>query len=155
MGREKSDDRVVPEGRRKAVQIGTRRGGKAVTASESAGTRELCFETADSPQGDDGGADPDLSVSAKTALPKSEHTTRAPCHQASEALAGLAQQDSCGWKHRCRTTGIEFPETSASRRAVCEIHKYGSVGAGAAQAVPATRPLDSALAASLRELRSG
>jgi group II intron reverse transcriptase/maturase len=73
-GREKSDGREVPEGRRKAVPTAreTERGGKATTARKEAGQLELFFETADSPRGDDGRADPDRSVSAKAALPKSK-----------------------------------------------------------------------------------
>ena len=57
-GREESDGRVVPEGRRKAVPTARNaRGGKATTASEQAGQLELFRETADSPKGADGGAD--------------------------------------------------------------------------------------------------
>jgi RNA-directed DNA polymerase len=74
-GREESDGRVVPEGRRKAVPtVAVRRGGKATTASERARQLELFSETADSPQGDDGGADTGRPVPATTALPKSEDT---------------------------------------------------------------------------------
>ncbi len=53
-GREKSDDRVVPEGRRKAAPTagGDQRGGKAVTTSEEARQLELFAEPADSPKGD-------------------------------------------------------------------------------------------------------
>jgi RNA-directed DNA polymerase len=50
--REESDGRVVPEGRRKAAPTAHReRRGKATTASERAGQRDLFLETADSPQG--------------------------------------------------------------------------------------------------------
>jgi RNA-directed DNA polymerase len=51
--REESDGREVPEGRRKPVPTAgkNRRGGKATTASEQAGQRDLFLETADSPQG--------------------------------------------------------------------------------------------------------
>ena len=50
--REGTDGRVVPEGRRKAVPtVRHERGGKATTASERAGQRDLLLETADSPQG--------------------------------------------------------------------------------------------------------
>lgn len=74
-GREESDGRVVPEGRRKAVPtVAVRRGGKATTASEQARQLELFSETADSPKGDDGGADTGRPVPATTAVPKSENT---------------------------------------------------------------------------------
>jgi hypothetical protein len=70
MGREKSDDRVVPKGRRKAVPTGASRGGKAVTASEDAGQLEMFLGTADSPKGAAtkvGGGEP---PPASTAVPK-------------------------------------------------------------------------------------
>ena len=50
-GREQSDDRVVPEGRRKAVPTGASPGGKAVTANEQMGKLRLNPATADNPQG--------------------------------------------------------------------------------------------------------
>ncbi len=72
MGREKSDGREVPEGRRKAVPIvAVERGGKATTASQWARQLELFHETADSPQGDVDGADTGLPVPATIAVPKS------------------------------------------------------------------------------------
>ena len=48
---EESDDRVVPEGARKGVPIAVRRGGKAVTASETGGQLGLFCETAVDPKG--------------------------------------------------------------------------------------------------------
>ena len=73
MGREKSDGRRVPEGRRKAVPTagGDQRGGKATTVSEEARQLPLFFEPVDSPQGADGGADTDRSVPAPLAVPLS------------------------------------------------------------------------------------
>ena len=51
-GREKSDGRVVPQGRRKTVPTArSGRGGKAITASKQVGQLELFRATADSPQG--------------------------------------------------------------------------------------------------------
>lgn len=76
MGRERSDDRTVPEGRRKAVPIAeATRGGKAVTASKWVGQLELFSDTADSPQGNVDGAVPGLPGSAPIAVPKSRNTT--------------------------------------------------------------------------------
>jgi RNA-directed DNA polymerase len=76
MRREESDGRVVPEGRRKAVSTARReRGGKATTASEQAGQRNLFLETADSPQGAVPGAETGQPApSARHAVPKSRHT---------------------------------------------------------------------------------
>jgi RNA-directed DNA polymerase len=74
MGRKKSDDRTVPEGRRKAVPTergaSGARGGKAITAREQAAQLELFGGTADSPQGADGGADTGQPVPAPHAVPK-------------------------------------------------------------------------------------
>jgi RNA-directed DNA polymerase len=75
-GREKSDGRVVPEDRRKAVSTAAvEQGGKAITASECAGQIEMPFGTADSPQGADGGAERDHSRAAPYAVPKPKVTT--------------------------------------------------------------------------------
>jgi RNA-directed DNA polymerase len=74
MGREKSDGRVVPQGRRKASPTAARRGGKATTASQVAGQLGLSFETADSPQGAVAGAAEDRSSPAPRAVPKSKRT---------------------------------------------------------------------------------
>lgn len=73
-GREKSDARTVPEGRRKAVPTAATRGGRASTASEQARQLGLFSETADSPKGDDGGADTGQPMPATCAVPKSENT---------------------------------------------------------------------------------
>ena len=75
-GREKSDGRVVPEGRRKAVSTAHVRGGKATTASEQARQLELLSETADSPRGADGGTGSGLPDPEPRAVPKSESTPR-------------------------------------------------------------------------------
>ena len=77
-GREKSDGRIVPEGRRKAVPTpgGDRGGGKAATASEQARQLELFVESADSPKGADGGAGTDRFVAAPRAVPLSRDRKR-------------------------------------------------------------------------------
>ena len=73
-GREKSDGRMVPQGRRKTVVTAARRGGKATTASKQVGQLGLFCETADSPEGDDAGADVGRPTPAPSALPKSQNT---------------------------------------------------------------------------------
>ena len=70
-GREESDGRVVPQGRRKPVVTAATQGGKATTASKQARQLGLFHETADSPQGDDGGAAVGQPIPATTAVPKS------------------------------------------------------------------------------------
>jgi hypothetical protein len=74
-GREESDGRVLPEGRRKPVQTAAeQRGGKATTASQQSEQLRLFRETADSPQGADGGADAGRPAPATHAVPKSRTT---------------------------------------------------------------------------------
>jgi group II intron reverse transcriptase/maturase len=63
-GREKSDRRTVP------AKGGNAPGGRAATASEEAGQLGLFSRTADNPQGADGRADGDQSLSARRAVPK-------------------------------------------------------------------------------------
>jgi RNA-directed DNA polymerase len=75
MGREKSDDRVLPKGRRKAVPTGASRGGKAVTASQDVGQLELFLGTADSPKGDAAKAERGGPLAASRAVPKPRDTT--------------------------------------------------------------------------------
>lgn len=71
-GREKSDDRVLPKGRRKSIPTtAEQRGGKAVTASEQAKQLDMLHETADSPKGADDEPDEDRSASGAPAVPKS------------------------------------------------------------------------------------
>jgi hypothetical protein len=86
-GREKSDHRIVPK------KGGNVPGGKAVTASEQTIQLNLFFETAESPKGDDGGADVDRSRSATYAVPKSGNTAR---HGASAmAMSSLSGRRRC------------------------------------------------------------
>jgi len=75
-GREESDGRIVPEGRRKAVPSAARCGGKATTAREEVGQLGLFRETADSPKGADGGVDAGLPAPVPRAVPKSRTTKR-------------------------------------------------------------------------------
>ncbi len=50
-GRQKSDGRVVPQGRRKACRVGEAQPGKATTASKQTGQLGLFGETAENPKG--------------------------------------------------------------------------------------------------------
>jgi len=69
-GQEKSDGRMVPEGRRKPTPTAKRRGGKATTASERKETFKLTPDIADNPTGNAVEANADRSVLAKRAEPK-------------------------------------------------------------------------------------
>src|SRR5215468_4127348 len=73
--REESDDRTVPQGRRKTVPTSTTtRGGKAITASKATSQLPLFSETADSPRGTAPGKGWDQSrPPAQHAVPKSEN----------------------------------------------------------------------------------
>lgn len=68
--REKSDRRTVPE------KGGNAPGGRATTASKQAGQLGLYTGEVDSPQGADGQADSDRSLSAKRAVPRPVSTKR-------------------------------------------------------------------------------
>jgi RNA-directed DNA polymerase len=71
-GREESDGRTVPEGRRKPVPTAARRGGRATTASEQVRQLGLFCETADSPKGADAQADRGQPLPARSGVPKSK-----------------------------------------------------------------------------------
>ena len=76
-GRKESDGRIQPQDRRKpVVTAAEQRGGEATTASQQAGQLGLFRETADSPQGADGGTDADQSAPVPSAVPKSRSTKR-------------------------------------------------------------------------------
>jgi hypothetical protein len=70
-GREESDGRTVPEGRRKPVQTAAGRGGRATTASEEVRQLGLFSETADSPKGADAQADGGQPSPVRSGVPKS------------------------------------------------------------------------------------
>jgi RNA-directed DNA polymerase len=91
MGREESDDCVVPQDRRKTVPTAAGRGGKAVTASQQARQLRLFSATADSPQGDVDGADEGLLSPAPLAVPKAMNTKRAvtPAMMTMEEVAAV------------------------------------------------------------------
>lgn len=69
-GREKSDGRVVPQDRRKAIVTGRNRGGKATTASQQTVQLDLWTGTAESPKGDVAGTDRGGLRSEPSAVPK-------------------------------------------------------------------------------------
>jgi RNA-directed DNA polymerase len=75
MERQKSDDCVVPEGRRKAVPTGVGRGGKAVTVNKQTGQLALFGETAASPQGSRSKVGVDPSTRKSKRVPKSPDGT--------------------------------------------------------------------------------
>lgn len=70
MGRQKSDDRVVPEGRRKPVRADERQG-KAVTVSKQAEQLGLFVETAENPRGSPTASASSLLDSPRSWAPKS------------------------------------------------------------------------------------
>ena len=143
-GREKSDGRIVPKGRRKAAPTArSERGGKAATASEQVGQLGLFRGTADSPQGAGGDGGVGVPAPKRRSVPK-PRTTTGPLPptmtmRSSPRSSSRCFWDSCGSKGRCRNTfrpnlkGAQATRvgkavgTPASRRAVCEDHKYGSV----------------------------
>lgn len=71
MGRQKTDDRVVPEGRRKTSRADEGRQGKAVTVSKQAEQLELFAETAENPKGATPAVAPSPLDVKRIAVPKS------------------------------------------------------------------------------------
>ena len=103
MARQKSEDRTVPKGRRKAVPtraVERSGGGKAVPVNEATGQLGLRFETAESPTaraaGVVGGAEGDLSSSVTRAAPESkskeERVTSATMEEVTEQLREAFQK---------------------------------------------------------------
>ena len=76
MTRQKSDRRIEPQGDRKVVvtaPVERGRGGEATTVEQRTWQLGLRFETAENPQGADGGAASHLRDAATCAAPKSKH----------------------------------------------------------------------------------
>jgi hypothetical protein len=71
MGRQESDDRVVPEGHRKANRAGEGQQGKAVTVSKQAEQLELFTETAENPKGAEAGVAESPLEAKRAEVPKS------------------------------------------------------------------------------------
>lgn len=120
-GREKSDGRVVPQGRRKASATAVvERGGKATTASESASQLELRLGTADSPQGDDARADEDRSLPAMRAVPKPKWTTRDGLLPMT--MESIAEESNLrrAWEQVQRNDGAAGPD----RRSIGEVREH-------------------------------
>jgi RNA-directed DNA polymerase len=99
MARQKSDRRVVPQGGRKASEtepVERARGGKATTVEQQAWQLGLLFETAENPQGSDGGAATHRRVAAPFAAPKSKRkektVTSATMEEAARRLAQAFQK---------------------------------------------------------------
>src|SRR5579872_1556006 len=94
MARQKSDRRIEPQGSRKAVETGPverARGGEATTVEQQARQLGLSFETAENPQGADGGAAFHRRDATTRAAPKSKHkektVTSATMEEATRRLA--------------------------------------------------------------------
>lgn len=94
MARQKSDRRIKPQGGRKAVvtaPVERERGGEATTVEQRAWQLGLSFETAENPQGADGGAASHPRDPAPRAAPKSKRkektVTSATMDEATRRLA--------------------------------------------------------------------
>ena len=122
MRREESDGRVVPEGRRKAVPSARNpRGGKATTASEQAGQRDLFPETADSPQGAVPGTETGQPApSVRSAVPKSRNTLEVPLPAMTmEAVANYGNL-ICAFQEVAQNRGAPGPDG----RSIDEVRKH-------------------------------
>jgi len=110
MGREKSDGRVVPEGRRKPPPIDANRGGKATTAREATEQLRLWFETADSPQGAVAEAGRGELPPATSAVPKSNDTTRTLTSSATMEKIASRVNLRRAWQHVAANDGAAGPD---------------------------------------------
>lgn len=119
-GREESDGRVVPQGRRKTVPTAPVRGGKATTASEQAGQLELFRATAELPQGADGGVATGLPVPATRAVPKARYTKRLALP--AMTMEEVASQDNLrrAFKRVASNDGAPGPD----RQSVAEVRAH-------------------------------
>ena len=127
-GREKSDGRIKPQGRRKAVVTAagqrrvklSERGGKETTASQQVEQLGLFRETADSPQGADGGTAVGLPAAAPRAVPKSRTTTRnAPPAMTMEEVASEENLREA-FEEVASNKGAPGPD----RRSIDEVRKH-------------------------------
>jgi RNA-directed DNA polymerase len=127
-GREKSDGRIQPQDRRKAVVTAaghpsvsvSERGGKETTASQQVEQLGLFRETADSPQGADGGADAGQPVPATRAVPKSRTTKGiAPPAMTMEEVAS-EQNLRAAFREVASNKGAPGPD----RRSIDEVRKH-------------------------------
>lgn len=127
-GREKSDGRIKPQDRRKAVVTAaghasvsvSGRGGKETTASQQVEQLGLFRETADSPQGADGGADAGQPAPASRAVPKSRTTKGiAPPAMTMEEVAN-EQNLREAFREVASNKGAPGPD----RRSIDEVRKH-------------------------------
>ncbi len=120
-GREKSDGCGVPEDCRKAVRRAKeRRRGKATTTSKRAEQLVLLRETADSPQGDVGGAALGQPEAAPTAVPKSRNTKRTTL--LAMTMEAIANEDnlSLAFQRVASNQGAPGPD----RRSILEVREH-------------------------------
>src|SRR5690606_7788817 len=126
--REKSDGRIQPQGRRKAVVTAqgrrsvksSRRGGKETTASKQVEQLGLFRETADSPQGSDGGTAAGQPVAAPQAETKSRSTTsNAPTAMTMEEIASEENLRQA-FREVASNQGAPGPD----RQSIAEVRKH-------------------------------
>lgn len=116
MGREKSDGRVVPPGRRKASPTArvqshpAERQGKATTNSKRAEQLELNFETADNPKGNVAQGDASQLVPATVAVPKSESKTSTTLPPMTMEEIAADENLRRAWRHVASNRGAAGPD---------------------------------------------
>ena len=120
MGREKSDGREVPQGRRKTAVTAATRGGKATTASQQARQLGLFFETADNPKGNVGGVDSGLPASAPLAVPKSKATKRNVAPAMTMEEVALHENLMCAFREVASNRGAPGPD----RQTIGEVREH-------------------------------
>ena len=120
--REGSDGRVVPHGRRKTVRTARReRGGKATTASEQAGQRDLLPETADRPRGAVPGTETGQPApSVRYAVPKSRNTLEEPLPAMTMEAVKNHGNLICAFEEVAQNRGAPGPDG----RSIDEVRKH-------------------------------
>ena len=119
--REKSDDRVVPEDRRKATPSAeVERGGKAGTQREQAGQLGLRFGTADSPQGDVAGTVMSQLTTVTSAVPKPKSTKSTRLRPMT--MEEIAEEENLlrAFKHVASNDGAAGPDGES----ITEVRKH-------------------------------
>lgn len=120
MSRQKSDDRVVPEGRRKAVPTRASGGGKAVTVDEEVARQPgLPFATAEAPRKRDAGAKKRTDLSAREPAPRQKASGNEGT-AASVTMEAVVERLSMAFDKVAANQGAPGPD----RQTIAQVREY-------------------------------
>jgi RNA-directed DNA polymerase len=123
MGRQQSDDRVVPEAGRKAQRAGASQQGKAVTVNKQAEQLELFTETAENPQGTEDAVAASPLAAKHTEVPKSVEGD-------SEALSPMTMEeiaDETNLRSAFRRVAANRGAAGPDRQTIAEVRRHRDV----------------------------